>query len=48
MFALCTCSERKDFLKKAFKITGKGTKVLISLCDFGKCRNAGMILVEVI
>lgn len=39
---------KKDFLKKAFKITGKGTTVFISLCDFGKYRNVDMILIEVI
>lgn len=39
---------KKKFLKKAFKITGKGTTVFISLCDFGKYRNVDMILIEVI
>lgn len=37
---------KKYFLKEAFKITGKGTKVLIILCDFGKHRNADFILEE--
>lgn len=35
--------KNKYFLKEAFKITGKGTKVLIILCDFGKHRNADFI-----